>query len=144
MATPSPFLSLPKELRLLIYEQVYPPTPPPHLIDIIKEADPPTKSLLLTNRQIHHEAHALYKISFRTYWTTGKFMILHESAIPATSRDKIITSPYLREMQHITSLTLISTSPVPEESFIASMVHPNGGWKIVVRDTLALEERREE
>lgn len=33
----------------------------------------PSKSLILTCRQVHNEAAGLHKLAYRRYWTTGKF-----------------------------------------------------------------------
>ena len=68
------FMDLPAELRNKVYELVYPHIKEKawQLLDLLK-ASPPTKDLLLACRQIHSEAHLLYKISLRRYWTINMF-----------------------------------------------------------------------
>lgn len=126
MATQSPptsrLLALPKELRLLIYEALYPADfPSIHNIDLFS-AEPPPKALLLTCKQIHHESATLYTASFRNYWSSSSF-ILNPGPAP---RDAILSLP-MREMQHINHIRLHA----PGVDFTAFLVHPNGGWGLI-------------
>lgn len=63
--------SLPAELRNCIWELAF---TSPSSVDFLNTG-PPSKSLLLTCRQVHSEAKGLYNAGFRAYWSTTLFTI---------------------------------------------------------------------
>lgn len=71
--TPKGFLALPAEMRNHIYELAFTPntSQPVNLF----EADPPSKSLLLTNHQIHNEASQYFQEAYKAYWRDASFII---------------------------------------------------------------------
>lgn len=67
-------LELPAELRISIYELAFThETGDREDIDLF-EATGPSKSLIMTCRQIHTEAASLYVEAYRRYWAIGKFV----------------------------------------------------------------------
>lgn len=135
MAAPIPpisrLLALPKELRLLIYEALYPAQHPSDQQIDIASASPPSKAPLLTCKQIHQETKALYVTSFRTYWAASHFIVHRNAQAPkALAREAILSLP-LREMQHITHLRILAPGTKAEDDFSAYLVHPNGGWGLI-------------
>lgn len=77
MATPprSRLLLLPAELHNTIYELVFTPAHDANTLIDIRTAEPPSKALLLSCRQLNTEAHGLHLQAYRTYWTTTSFTL---------------------------------------------------------------------
>ncbi|KAI6906043.1 hypothetical protein D0869_10409 [Hortaea werneckii] len=82
----SGLMKLPPELRNEIYELVlfqedddedYEP------IDLMYPY-PPSKNLLLSCREIYHEAKGIYKQAYRAFWKTSTFMVEDVSDMPET------------------------------------------------------------
>ncbi|RMY69187.1 hypothetical protein D0863_06624 [Hortaea werneckii] len=87
-ATSSGLMKLPPELRNEIYE-----------LALFQEADddydpvdlmypyPPSKDLLLSCREIYHEAKGIYKQAYRAFWETSTFIIDDVADMPETMVD---------------------------------------------------------
>ncbi|KAK4610354.1 hypothetical protein CLAFUW4_13974 [Fulvia fulva] len=65
---------LPAELRIAIYELVFSATDNDLEVDLL-QATPPEKYLILTCRRIRHEASAMYRSAYQTYWRTTRFVM---------------------------------------------------------------------
>jgi hypothetical protein len=70
----SRLLALPAELRNTIYEFTFAPSDKGSDQDFFHPS-PPTKSLILTCRQIHNAAVSLYCKAYRAYWNDSNFVI---------------------------------------------------------------------
>ncbi|KAK4539734.1 hypothetical protein LTR36_010387 [Oleoguttula mirabilis] len=77
--------TLPAELRSEIMELAF---TTPKEVNILKTS-PPCKSLILTCRQFHNEAAAMYKAAYRHSWTTSTF-VLEESTTHLDSYEEAI------------------------------------------------------
>lgn len=123
----SPLLTLPAELRTSIFQYVYPQD---HQIDKIVDLAkprPPSKALILSNKQIYNEAHHLYYTSYQRFWTSSLFNFtirLHTAYDKLQARSALIRLGNV-DTDHITNLTV---DVEPSTRF--TVVHPRGGWKL--------------
>ena len=78
-------LALPAELRNQIFELSFTSN---KVTDDFFRANPPSKALLMTCRQIHAECKGMYDIAYRSYWMNTKFSILLDNKW--TARDMIL------------------------------------------------------
>lgn len=96
----------------------------------LSRAEPPPKALLLACKQIHCETKVLHKASFRSYWSSSRFILHHNAQAPKVmSREAIVFLP-IREMQHINHLRILTSGAGPTDVSSAYLVHPNGGWAL--------------
>ena len=134
-----PLLRIPAELRLAIYEHVYPTTHDDtvdyHLVMAApgrgprnRRPPPPTKGLILTNKLAYHEAKDLYKTSFQSYWTSNKF-ILHAPDGPANDSwmQKYLLLQRKEDLNHIEKLTIHQTGYY---NGTFTLIDNRGGWCI--------------
>lgn len=78
-------LALPAEMRNQIFELSFTSN---QSTDDFFRANPPSKALLMTCRQIHVECKGMYDIAYRSYWMNTKFSILLDNKW--TARDMIL------------------------------------------------------
>jgi hypothetical protein len=70
----SPFLLLPPELRLTIYEALSPPTADPTPIALNSlDLYIPSNTLLLTCKKVYREVRPIYRHHYRTFWKSSNF-----------------------------------------------------------------------
>lgn len=122
-------LTLPAELRTAIFECVYPQAQQPlKTIDLFQPV-PPSKALLLVNKQVYHEAWDLYCTSHRLYWTSNHFTLkarFDNDDDKARVRSSLIALRKI-DTDHLTNITIMLAP-----SSIFTLIHPNGGWKLEV------------
>lgn len=95
-------LKLPAELRNNIYELVF--TVASTATTDLLYATPPPKSLLSTCREIHDEAAAMYKDTYRRFWTSSSFVLVMDRASVAAAK-VFIEAMRDEDLDHIVHLT---------------------------------------
>lgn len=97
-------LALPPDLRNYIYELAFSPASTP--ADLLTCAGP-SESLLLTCRQIAHEAKALHKTAYHRFWTETKFEATFETSYQDAS--PALDALKAGDINSITNVTLFFT-----------------------------------
>lgn len=102
--TPCRLLSLPPELRNEIYELAF-TTSVGEKVNLFAHK-PPTKSLLLTCREVYNEAGGLYKEAYRTFWRSSNFIVEGETTTSLEVGPTAYQELREEDVEHITSLTV--------------------------------------
>jgi hypothetical protein len=108
MAEPRDFLSLPPELRISIYEYVWPtPTADERTAEIdLINTEHPNGALTKTCRLIRNESRPLYTCWLRSYWPTRPFFIKLDAGSPtdfaaAEAKVRAMNSEMLCHIRHL-------------------------------------------
>ncbi|KAK6437473.1 hypothetical protein LTR95_006324 [Oleoguttula sp. CCFEE 5521] len=137
---------LPKELRLEIYEYLYPALPSKSPVPLL----PLSYALLRTSKQLHLECLPIYTACYHDYYSASKFaLFLHGFSDPNPGIEQQINNISEKDFNRITDLTITvrptsSGSPDPsngssgpssgptnsENDWTFTLVHPYGGWRI--------------
>jgi hypothetical protein len=122
-------LALPKELRLAVYETVYPATASPLPVALDDPNQRPSNALLLTCSAIHTGATPIYKQCHQQFWTTTRFQLTLDSLPPEPHIQQALLSIPSSLFARITSLTITVArdGPKNEEAEI-TLIHNRGGW----------------
>ncbi|KAF2765479.1 hypothetical protein EJ03DRAFT_354849 [Teratosphaeria nubilosa] len=99
----SAFLELPPEIRDIIYELVF--VRHSAAGSAIRISNVPSKALLITCRQIYHEANAMYKHAYCSFWRQNKHVVDQRGDPDMAETTNIIQDPDLAAIHHLTILT---------------------------------------
>lgn len=126
-------LSLPAELRELIYHFHYNSSSEDgNELDLL-HPDPPTKDLLLTCKQAYNETAQIYRAAYRHYWSESRFVLGYPTASEA---QKATVMGHEQDIAHVNHVRVIT-----QASRTFELVHRNAGWKEVWPDGTILYVR---
>jgi hypothetical protein len=92
---PSPFMSLPAELRLIMYAFVFTSDDNQNGTDLL-DPHPPPQDLLSTCIQVYKEAATIYKDACQTYWSSTTFIIKNSRSALNSLDTKAARLPHQR------------------------------------------------
>jgi len=122
-------MTLPPELRNNIYELAFSSD---HYIEaILLEDEPPSKSLLLTCREIYNEARIMHRKAYRDFWTASEFIIDDFYAVPLEAA-KVMAMIKPQDLTHMTDLTIYDGED-------GKIVYVNGLWEEFDADGASIE-----
>lgn len=117
--------TIPPELRNRIYDMVF--AIEEDAEQDLEKATPPSISLLVTCRQIHHEAGQLYNEACRRFWAETNFTINVNADDGETEMDEIVRCMKNTTVESLTKMTVVSNSFWIDD-LSARMFLKNGVW----------------
>ena len=133
----SRLLALPAELRNTIYE-LYVATEHTNPVDLCN-TNPPSKTFLLTYRQIYDEVKGIHESAYQSYWTETHFTLSRDITTQDNdSADNILATLPAEDLEHIQNLTITLDYRRSKFTGVKITMNPlphSNTWKVIFSAT---------